>query len=74
MQDCSGKCWHTCKPRNGVSADWTRRQIVSSPEALTHRILHSLKLQSIDLVDNLQILREIVVALEAAAQGNTMKQ
>ena len=44
------------------------------PEALTHRILHSLKCQSIDLVDNLQTLREIVVALEAAAQGNTMKQ
>jgi hypothetical protein len=43
------------------------------PEALT-QILHSRKLQSIHLVDNLQTLREIVVALEAAAQGNTMKQ
>jgi hypothetical protein len=43
------------------------------PEALT-QILHSLKLQSIHLVDTLQTLREIVVALEAAAQGNTMKQ
>lgn len=37
------------------------------PEALT-RILRSLNLQSIDLVDNLQTLREIVLALEAAAQ------
>jgi hypothetical protein len=35
------------------------------PEALT-QILRSLKLQSLDLVDNLQTLREIVVALEAA--------
>jgi len=43
------------------------------PEPLT-QILRSLKLQSIHLVDNLQTLREIVVALEAAAQGNTMKQ
>jgi hypothetical protein len=34
-------------------------------EALT-QILRSLKLQSLDLVDNLQTLREIVVALEAA--------
>ena len=39
-----------------------------APEALTH-ILHSLKLQSLDLVDNLQTLHEIVVALEASAQG-----
>jgi len=38
------------------------------PEALT-RILRSLKLQSIDLVDNLQTLREIVLALEIAAEG-----
>ena len=38
------------------------------PEALT-QILRSLKLQSIDLVDNLQTLREIVLALEAAAEG-----
>jgi len=36
-------------------------------EALT-RILRSLKLQSIDRADNLQTLREIVLALEAAAQ------
>jgi hypothetical protein len=43
------------------------------PEALT-QILRSLKLQSIHLVDNLQTLREIIVALEAAAQGTTMKQ
>src|SRR5258708_1891010 len=28
MQDCSNKCWHTCKPLNGVSADWMRRWIV----------------------------------------------
>ncbi len=38
------------------------------PEALT-QILRSLKLQSIDLVDNLQTLREIVLALETAAEG-----
>jgi hypothetical protein len=38
------------------------------PEALT-QILRSLKSQSIDLVDNLQTLREIVLALEAAAEG-----
>jgi len=37
------------------------------PETLT-QILRSLKLQSIDRVDNLQTLREIVLALEAAAQ------
>ena len=37
------------------------------PEALTH-ILHSLKLQSIDRVDNLQALHQIVLALEATAQ------
>jgi hypothetical protein len=35
------------------------------PDALT-QILRSVKLQSIDLVDNLQTLREIVLALEAA--------
>jgi len=40
------------------------------PEALT-RILRSLNLQSLDLVDNLQTLREIVLALEAAAQQET---
>ena len=39
-------------------------------EALT-RILRSLNSASIDLVDNLQTLREIVVALEAAAQEET---
>jgi hypothetical protein len=43
------------------------------PEALT-QILRSLKLQSIDRVDNLQTLREIVLALEAAAQGEVVKQ
>jgi len=43
------------------------------PEALT-QILRSLKLQSIDLVDNLQTLREIVLALEAAARGKAVKQ
>jgi hypothetical protein len=43
------------------------------PEPLT-QILRSLNLQSIDRVDNLQTLREIVLALEAAAQGTTMKQ
>jgi hypothetical protein len=43
------------------------------PEALT-QILRSQKLQSIDQVDNLQTLREIVLALEAAAQEATMKQ
>jgi hypothetical protein len=43
------------------------------PEALT-QILRSLKLQSIDRVDNLQTLREIVLALEAAAVGKTVKQ
>jgi hypothetical protein len=37
-------------------------------EAL-RQILRSLKLQSIDVVDNLQTLREIVVALETAAEG-----
>jgi len=37
-------------------------------EALT-QILRSLKLQSIDVVDNLQTLREIVIALETAAEG-----
>ncbi len=37
----------------------------AGPEALT-QILRSLKLQSIDRVDNLQTLREIVLALEAA--------
>jgi hypothetical protein len=43
------------------------------PEALT-QILRSLKLQSLDLVDNLQTLREIVLALEAAAVGKAVKQ
>ena len=39
-------------------------------EALT-RILRSLNLQSLDLVDNLQTLREIVLALEASAPEET---
>jgi hypothetical protein len=43
------------------------------PEALTP-ILHSLKLQSIDRVDNLQTLHQIVLALEAAVQENGLKQ
>ena len=43
------------------------------PEALT-QILRSLKLQSVDLADNLQTLREIVLALEVAAQGKVVKQ
>ena len=43
------------------------------PEALP-QILRSLSLQSVDLVDNLQTLREIVLALEAAAQGEVVKQ
>ena len=43
------------------------------PEALT-QILRSLKLQSIDRVDNLQTLREIVLALETAAEGRAVKQ
>ena len=42
------------------------------PEPLT-QILRSLKVQSIDRVDNLQTLREIVDALEAAAQETAMK-
>ena len=37
------------------------------PEALT-QILRSLKLQSIDRVDNLKALHQIVLAVEAAAQ------
>jgi hypothetical protein len=43
------------------------------PEALT-QILSSLKLQSIDRVDNLKILRQIVLALEAVAQEREVKQ
>jgi SpoVK/Ycf46/Vps4 family AAA+-type ATPase len=50
-----------------------RLDAVVRPEALT-QILHSLKLPSIDLVDNLQTLREIVLALEAAAQRQEMRQ
>jgi hypothetical protein len=38
------------------------------PEPLT-QILRSLKLQSLDLVDSLQALREIVLAVEAATEG-----
>jgi hypothetical protein len=45
----------------------------AGPEALTH-ILRSLHLQSIDVVDNLQTLREIVLALETGAQGEVVKQ
>lgn len=43
------------------------------PEPLT-QILRSLKLPSLDRVDNLQILHQIVLALEAAAQGTVMEQ
>jgi hypothetical protein len=43
------------------------------PEPLA-QILRSLKLQSIDRVDNLQTLHEIVLALEAARRGEVVKQ
>jgi len=43
------------------------------PEVLT-QILRSLKLQSIDRVDNLQTLREIVLALETVAEGRAVKR
>jgi hypothetical protein len=43
------------------------------PEALT-QTLRSLKLQSIDRVDNLQTLHRIVLALEAAVQESALKQ
>ena len=43
------------------------------PEPLT-QILCTLKLQSLTQVDNLQILHQIVLALEAAAQRTVMKQ
>jgi hypothetical protein len=43
------------------------------PEPLS-QILRSLKLQSVDRVDNLQTLHEIVLALEAGAQGQAVKQ
>jgi hypothetical protein len=43
------------------------------PESMTE-ILRSQKLQSIDRVDNLQTLREIVLALEAAVQEDALKQ
>ena len=43
------------------------------PEPLTE-ILRSLNLPSIDRVDNLQTLREIVLALETAAQGKVVSQ
>ena len=46
---------------------------IVGPEPLA-QLLRSLKSQSIDRVDNLQTLREIVLALEAAAQGTAMKQ
>jgi hypothetical protein len=42
------------------------------PESLT-QILRSLNLNSIDRVDNLQTLHEIVLALEAAVQENALK-
>lgn len=45
----------------------------AGPEALTE-ILRPLKLQSIDQVDDLHTLREIVVALEATAQREVVKQ
>jgi hypothetical protein len=45
----------------------------AKPEALT-QILRSLKVPSIDQVDNLQTLREIVLALEAAVQGEETTQ
>ena len=38
------------------------------------QILRSLKLQSIDRMDNLQTLREVVLALEAVAQERGVKQ
>jgi hypothetical protein len=43
------------------------------PEPLS-QILRSLKLQSVDRVDNLRTLHEIVLALEASAQGQAVKQ
>ena len=43
------------------------------PEALT-QILRSLKLQSLTQVDNLQTLHQIVLALEATAQGDAAKR
>ena len=43
------------------------------PEALT-QILRPLRLQSVDRVDNLQTLHEIVLALEAATRGEVVKQ
>ena len=43
------------------------------PEPL-QQILRSLKLQSIDRVDNLQTLHEIVLALETGAEGRAVKR
>ena len=43
------------------------------PESL-RQILRSMKLQSIDRVDNLQALHQIVLALEAAARGEVAQQ
>jgi hypothetical protein len=43
------------------------------PEPL-QQILNSMKLQSLTQVDNLQTLHQIVLALEGAAQGSTMKR
>jgi hypothetical protein len=42
-------------------------------EPLT-QILNSMKLQSLTQVDSLQTLHQIVLALEAPAQGDTAKQ
>jgi hypothetical protein len=38
------------------------------------QILSTLKLQSLTQVDNLQTLHQVVLALEAAAQGEVAKQ
>lgn len=46
---------------------------IVGPEPLAH-VLHSLKLQSIHRVDNLTTLREVVLSLEAAAQGKVARQ
>jgi hypothetical protein len=43
------------------------------PEPLT-QILNSVKLQSLTQLDNLQTLHQVVLALEAAAQGDAAKQ
>jgi hypothetical protein len=43
------------------------------PDPLT-QILRTLKLQSLTQVDNLQTLHQIVLALEATAQGDAVKR